>query len=319
MKPACETVVVRLPNHVGDVCMALPALHLLTAAGLRVVVAGKPWAQSLLAGMGWDFVAVAGRVGADAQRLRAAARTHGARRALVLPNSLGSALACRLARLAPAGLDTDARGLLLAVRVPAPRAAHEVERFFTAARGALRGWGYPPPADQPLPRLGLRLTDDDRATARAALAAAGVPRPFALLAPIARGTHHGQAKHWPHFNVLPRLLAERGLTAVAAPPADEAAATRAALPDAVLLPPLQLGAFAALAADATLVIANDSGTSHVAAAVGAPQVTIVGVTDPARTGPWSPAATVVGRDRAWPTVESVAAAIDARRARGQSA
>jgi heptosyltransferase-2 len=312
VKPACETVVVRLPNHVGDVCMALPALRLLTGAGLSVVIAGKPWAQSLLAGMGWDFVALEGRVWADAQRLRAAARTHEARRALVLPNSLGSALACRLAGLSPAGLDTDARGLLLAVRLPAPRAAHEVERFFTAARGALRGWGYPPPADQPLLRLGLKLTDDDRATARAALAAAGVPRPFALLAPLARGTHHGQAKHWPHFGVLPRLLAERGLATVAAPPSDEVAATRAALPDAVLLPPLPLGVFAALAAEAALVIANDSGTSHVAAAVGAPQVTIVGVTDPARTGPWSPAATVVGREGAWPTVDQVTVAIDAK-------
>jgi heptosyltransferase-2 len=107
-------------------------------------------------------------------------------------------------------------------------------------------------------------------------------------------------------------LAERGLATVAAPPSDEVAATRAALPDAVLLPPLPLGVFAALAAEAALVIANDSGTSHVAAAVGAPQVTIVGVTDPARTGPWSPAATVVGREGAWPTVDQVTVAIDAK-------
>lgn len=299
--------------------MALPALHLLADAGLRLLVAGKPWARSLLAGEGWEFVALDGRVWADAQRLRAAAPTHGARRALVLPNSFGSALACRLSGLAPAGLDTDARGLLLAVRVAQPRAAHEVERFFAAARGALLGWGYSPRADTPPPRLGLKLTEADRAAARAALAAAGVQRPFALLAPVARGTHRGHAKHWPHFAVLPGLLAERGLTAVAAPPADEAAATRTALPEAVLLPPLPLGAFAALAAEAALVIANDSGTSHVAAAVGAPQVTIVGVTDPARTGPWSPAATVVGRQGAWPTVEAVVAAIDARLTRGQSA
>jgi heptosyltransferase-2 len=312
VKPVFETVVVRLPNHVGDVCMALSALHLLAETGLRLVVAGKPWAQSLLAGEGWDVLALEGGVWADAPPLRAAARAHGARRALLLPNSFGSALACRLADLAPAGLTTDARGPLLAVRVQAPPAGHEVERFFAAARGALLGWGYRPGANEPPPRLALRLNEADRAAARAALEAAGVARPFALLAPLARGTHHGRAKHWPHFGVLPGLLAERGLTSVAAPPADEAAATRAVLPDAVLLPPLPLGTFAAVAAEAAIVIANDSGTSHVAAAVGTAQVTIVGVTDPARTGPWSPAATVVGREGAWPTVDAATAAIDAR-------
>ena len=292
--------------------MALPALQLLAAADLRLVVAGKAWAQSLLAGEGWDFVALEGRVWADAARLRAAARRNGAWRALVLPNSFGSALACRLAALQPAGLATDGRGWLLKVKVPPPHAAHEVERFFEAARGALLGWGYRSSAREPPARLSLRLAAADRTAARAALAAAGVHRPFVLLAPVARGTHRGRAKHWPHFGALPALLAARGLASVAAPPADEAAATRAALPAATLLLPLPLGAFAAVAAEAALVIANDSGTSHVAAAVGAPQITLVGMTDPARTGPWSPAATVVGREGAWPSIEAVAAAIDHR-------
>jgi len=312
VKPACETVVVRLPNHVGDVCMALPALHLLAGAGLSPLLAGKRWAQSLLAGEGWDFVALDGHVWADAQRLRTAARAHGARRALVLPNSMGSALGCRLAGLSVAGLNTDARGWLLSVKVPAPHGAHEVERFFAAVQAALLGWGRGPVAEEPPARLALKLTDADRAAARATRKAAGVLERFALLAPVARGTHRGQPKHWPHFKVLPDALAARGLRAVAAPPADEAMATAAALPGATLLPPLALGVFAALAADAALVVANDSGTSHVAAAVGAPQVTLVGVTDPARTGPWSGAATVVGRDGAWPTVEEVLAAVDGR-------
>jgi heptosyltransferase-2 len=289
--------------------MALPALHLLAAAGLTLAVAGRPWAGSLLAAEDWAFCPLPGGVWADARSLRRAAG-RGVRRALLLPNSFGSALSCRLVGLQPAGFATDGRGLLLAQRLPQPSQAHEVERFFTAAHAALAAWGLPLPAEHPPERLNLRLHAADRATAQAALAAAGVSAPFALIAPVARGTHRGQPKHWPHFSVLPAALAARGLRALAAPPANEAAATRAALPGATLLPPLPLGAFAALAAQARLVIANDSGTSHVAAAVGAPQLTIIGVTDPARTGPWSPRAKVVGREGRWPSVDEVLAALD---------
>jgi heptosyltransferase-2 len=59
-----------------------------------------------------------------------------------------------------------------------------------------------------------------------------------------------------------------------------------------------------------VVIANDSGTSHVAAAVGARQVTIFGVTDRHRTGPWSARAVCVGGNGRWPEVPEVVAAID---------
>jgi heptosyltransferase-2 len=53
----------------------------------------------------------------------------------------------------------------------------------------------------------------------------------------------------------------------------------------------------------------------VAAAVGARQVTIFGVTERARTGPWSPRAVCVGANGAWPAVAAVVAAIDAALAR----
>ena len=61
----------------------------------------------------------------------------------------------------------------------------------------------------------------------------------------------------------------------------------------------------ALCKEAQLVIANDSGISHVAAAVGARQITLVGVTDPKRTGPWNPNAIVLGEENRWPTEEEV--------------
>ena len=43
-------LLVRLPNHLGDACMALPALDLLAARGHSLTLAGRPWAAELFAG-----------------------------------------------------------------------------------------------------------------------------------------------------------------------------------------------------------------------------------------------------------------------------
>ena len=69
--------------------------------------------------------------------------------------------------------------------------------------------------------------------------------------------------------------------------------------------PTSLGNFAALVKHAQLVIANDSGVSHIAAALGVKQITLVGVTDPSRTGPWNPQAVVLGKQGKWPAPQDV--------------
>ena len=127
---------------------------------------------------------------------------------------------------------------------------------------------------------------------------------------VATGLHHGRIKHWLHFAQLMEPLRERGLEPVAMPPAAEDEATRTALPGATILPPASLGTYAAMASRAAVVVANDSGISHVAAAVGARQVTIFGVTEPDRTRPWNPRAVGAGRFGAWPAPAEVLAAID---------
>ena len=53
-------VLCRIPNHVGDCCMALPGLRLLEASGLTPVLTGKRWAEDLLAGTGWRFEPIEG-------------------------------------------------------------------------------------------------------------------------------------------------------------------------------------------------------------------------------------------------------------------
>jgi ADP-heptose:LPS heptosyltransferase len=93
------------------------------------------------------------------------------------------------------------------------------------------------------------------------------------------------------------LLAEGALTVVVlAGPADAEPATalsRALGGLGARLANAPLADVVALLADARLYVGNDSGTSHVAAAVGAPTVAIFGPTRPARWAPRGPRVAVV--------------------------
>ena len=285
--------------------MCLPALRLLAASGFTPALVGKRWAEDLLAGMGWRFDPIEGQVSADLSRIRYLAQNAKATQGLLFPNSFGSALLFKLGRLKTTGLKTDMRSLLLDVGIPEPVPMHEVERFFYVAHEALRAWGVQPAFEKVPERLSLILMKRHEAAAKNLIEQYQIPEKFALLAPIARGKHHGKVKHWEHFNALVSPLRERGIEPIVFPSVREEALAKAACPDATILPPTTLGNFAAIAKRATVVIANDSGVSHIAAAVGAKQITLVGVTDTNRTGPWNPDAVVLGENGRWPSVEEV--------------
>lgn len=293
-----EILAVRLPNWLGDACMALPALARLRAAGFDLACFGRGWAADLLAGEPDMIAKLPGGLRADAALLRSS----GARRGVLFPNSIGSALRMRLAGIAAAG-HGGWRRPLLARAVPRMAGAHEVEAFWRVA-GAWCADGDPAPP----PALGLRLADRHRAQAAAALRDAGIAAGYRVLAPLAVGRIGGRSKQWPGFPVLCRILAERGAV-VACPGPGEEAAMRAALPGAVILNGLGVGAYAAVMAGARDVVANDSGPMHLAAAVGTPVVGVFGVSDPGRTRPWSPCARTVGDASAWPTADVVAATV----------
>lgn len=299
------TVLCRLPNHVGDCCMCLPALRLLEASGFTPALVGKRWAEDLMSGMGWRFDPIEGHVSEDLSRIRYVAQNAKAERGLLFPNSFGSALLFKLGRLKVTGLKTDMRSLLLDTSIAEPGTMHEVERFFYVAHEAIKSWGGKPAFDKVPERLSLILLKRHEAAAKNLIEQYRIPEKFALLAPIARGKHHGKVKHWEHFNDLVAPLRERGIEPIVFPSVREEELARAACPDATILPPTTLGNFAAVAKRAQVVVANDSGVSHIAAAVGAKQITLVGVTDTKRTGPWNPDAVILGENGRWPDVSEV--------------
>jgi heptosyltransferase-2 len=309
---------VRLPNWVGDACMALPALRELDARGAVLSLAARGWATDLLAGHGWPVLALPGGLRAGAAALRDAG---GPRRGLLFTNSLSSAAVFRLAGIAAVGHRNEGRSLLLGRGVSRPEGLHEVEVFWRLAGAAaawlsLPGWPAAPP-----PTLGLVLTDAHREAARVSLTAAGLApgEPYAVLAPLAAGTAGGVPKLWPRFAELDAALRARGWATVVCPGPGEEAAARAAAPGARVLAGLKLGAYAATCTGARMTVANDSGPMHLAAAADAPVVGVFGPGDPARTGPWGARAGWVGGKGVWPSVAQVLDALDGVAARAASA
>ena len=137
-------LIVRLPNHLGDACMSLPALELLAARGHAPTLAGRPWAADLFAGYPWPILRLPRERRARLAALRAAVRPGTA--ALLLTNSIGSALDFRLVRLRSTGYGTDARRLLLSRAIAVPERwrrsdapMHMVEYYYELARAFVGG------------------------------------------------------------------------------------------------------------------------------------------------------------------------------------
>ena len=76
---------------------------------------------------------------------------------------------------------------------------------------------------------------------------------------------------------------------------------------------MRLGTYAALLARAALMISNDTGPGHMAAAVGTPLVSVLGPTDPLQWRAWGPKVHIVQSQQGqplWPSREQVADAVN---------
>jgi heptosyltransferase-2 len=296
-------LIVRLPNHLGDACMCLPALDLMAAHGHALALVGRGWARALFSAYDWPVTSV-GAFWPTVRTLRAL-RSDGTR-GVLFTNSFSTALQFRLAGVPATGYARDGRALLLQPAVQVPAAWHgsmHMVEYYLALAGTVTA--TTPRAPQ---QLTLKLTDTARAQAAAALAGVGVHGDYVVLCPAAIGMHRGQVKAWSGYGQLAGDLRARGLTVVASPGPGETEAVRAAAPGTTVLPEMPVDVFAALLTGARLVVANDSGAGHVAAAVNAPLLSVFGVTEPTKTRPWGPRAMMIGSERGWPDYADVLAA-----------
>jgi heptosyltransferase-2 len=299
-------VIVRLPNWIGDVVMALPAVEHLAQSGFTPLLLGRRWAAPLLAAYDWEILVqpqgLRARVAQLQEQRRRALRLDpgfdGRPNTLLLTNSFSSGLEIWLARLRSVGYRQDGRGWLLRHPVAPPQTpTHESTRFWRLAT-ELTGRTLPQPAQT---RLRVAAPAQQAADALLAGPAAGG---FACIVPFATGTMNGRNKAWPAFPQFARWLRQT-LTVVVVPGPGEAEAARRLYPDAICFEGVDVGVYAGILKRARLVVANDTGPGHIAAAVGAPLVSVLGPTDAQRHRPQGRQVVVV-QQSPWPTLEAVA-------------
>lgn len=283
--------------------MSLPVLEALLARNYSVVVCARPWAKQLLSGYALSgFVPMSGQWLADAKTLRTYRKIHKIPSVgLSLPDSLSSALVFRWAAIPAAGYKDDGRSWLLKWPISKPsQALHAVEAWYELAYQASVRWQHPiaPKAMSSLHLAGVPEADPEKF-------GLNQTTKNLLIAPTAVGLHKGQIKVWPYYESLTQALQQQGYTVYMCPPPNEIAEAEKNAPSAIRLKPCALLEFAQLCKSVDMVICNDSGVSHIAAAVDALQITLIGVTDATHTGPWSDQALCLGQLGQWPTLETV--------------
>lgn len=289
---SARRVLLRLPNWLGDIVMAAPAVEAIAAAlpGARIIAQCIPPFLPLARLLpGVHEVLAAGRDGGPRQlwASRRALREAGHDLAVVFPRGVRAALAPWLARVpVRVGFGDAGKRLLLThgLRGWRPlRRAHRSLFYGALARsvGATPGgpWALvAPPAALEAADVLLRRLDHDPA------------RPLVVLEP---GARYGPAKCWPpeRFGALARVLMAEGCAVAtvgtaATQPVEEDVA-RASGPGLLRTAGRtdDLLALVGLLARARLVVANDTGPMHLAAALGTPVLALFGATDPEVSAP----------------------------------
>lgn len=286
------SIVVRVPNWLGDLMMAL--------GFLRAVLERWPAASvDLVVRAGHEALPLPqrGRVipydpGAkSAGAFGAALRRERYDRFYVLPPSFSSAwMAWRSAVPQRIGYRGHLRGPFLrpALAPRAPRrGVHLTREFLDLIDPKLESARYPPRLDASSAWTAAQLARICRA----------VPERFIAIAP---GAVYGPAKAWPaeRYRELARSLRDAaGLPVLLLGTAGErqlAEQVRAG-EEGILnwCGTTDLPALVAVLSRAALLVSNDSGTMHVMAALGRPQVAVFGSTSPVWTGPINAAAKVL--------------------------
>ncbi len=297
-----ERILVIAPSWVGDAILSEPLIALLREPYQEPIVdvLAPPWCAPVYARMRGirqiiESPLVHGRLALRArQALAAQIAASRYSRVLVLPNSWKSALVPWLARIPRRtgyvgefryGLLNDTRHL---DRKGMPRL---VDRF--AALAGSPGSMVPmPPAPVLVPDLANR-----NAAARAMHLRAD--RPALVLCP---GAEYGPAKRWPpnqFAELASRFLAQGAQVWLVGSPNDKLAASSVLQASGEsgrsirdLTGRTDLGTAIDILSLASVVVSNDSGLMHAAAAVGVPLVALFGSSSPVYTPPLSPLAQV---------------------------
>ena len=294
-----QKILVRVPNWIGDAVMSIPALEALRARfpSADIALVAKPWVSELYEGhpavdrqIVYDSLGEH-QGGEGFRNFVGVLREERFDAAILFQNAFHAAWMVWRARIPERiGYARDGRTPLLtdAVEVPPPSAYGHHAHYYVQLLFRAGIIGKP----EPVREVRLVLDPAEKAGAVKHLDSLGLRGPRFLVG-LTPGASFGPAKRW-----LPERyadLADRLIGALHAdvlifgsdsdrPLAEEIARAMEHTP-AIVAGETTLREFMALLSQCRLIVSNDSGPMHLAAALGLPVVAVFGSTDERATGP----------------------------------
>jgi heptosyltransferase-2 len=292
---APRRLVLRLPNWLGDVMMALPALTAVREAFPEafLALAGQP---SIVPVFEEQTAVRPQQLITVNQATEVASLREGSfDTILLLTNSFRSAWTARRSGIPNRwGYAAAARGPLLTKAVPRPGKVHQSAYYLRLVEGVRarpdNPLGSGPRGSEPA----LTPSEGTRLRTLRLFEQVGIA-PGTSFVGFAPGAAYGQAKRWPPDRVgrvITRLWQERGIRAVlvgAGGDRDAGRAIESTVPPDVSLVNLigrtDLRLLMGIIHACRAFVSNDSGAMHLAAALGVPVTAIFGPTDERATAP----------------------------------
>lgn len=299
-------LLIRAPNWVGEVILALPAFDALSSAGFDLHIFIHPSLMELLAGTSYKLYPLPRdiKVWQGSRIIKKLPYKY----MLIFPRSFTSVQMAFLAGKKTIGYAYETRWILLSKIVPRNKNLHilpfywELARFTTQYLIPHANWPNEIPKKINLPVSPIHLDK-----AKRILQDLGINRPFWVLCPMAVGKDKIGDKFilkiWPHWNEFSQALGKKEHLVVACPGPGEEKECRDLLPNAIIIPNLNLGEYLAVMSLAKQIISNDTGPMHMAAALNSPMLGIFGVTEFKRWHPWG--GKTIGDQSGWPSLKDV--------------
>ena len=294
-----KKILLRGPNWVGDSVLAIPAMKAVRARfpEAEITLLVRPWVAGIFRTAPfidhlWSEPRPAGI--SEWMRIINSIRKSRFDLALLFPNSFESAVMIFLGGVPQRiGYATDGRRWLLTNSLKPASGKHHQVHYYLALAGALS-------AEVTHPSISIEANAEEKAQAERLLASEGVSpgRRYLVLNP---GAAYGSAKRWNEEGFADAgdtLATELDLdVAIVGSEKErsigESIQKRMRSRVAVLSGRTSMETLIGVISGSSLVLTNDSGPMHVAAALGIPTVAIFGSTDDVVTGPWGPRARVV--------------------------
>lgn len=297
-------IVVRGTNWVGDAVMTVPALRQLRRLfpNAHITLATRDWAKGLFADVEYlDELMV--HEGSGLRSVVRQVREWRKREfdlAVIFPNSLETALVASLARVPlRIGYATEGRQRLLSHPLGLPEwrsSKHEV--FYYLKLIAELEWlvNQEQTFLDTQPDASLEVSSSRQSAARDLLRAYGVDTERDRVVALCPGSINSRAKRWPaeRYAALGDKLSEelgaKILLVGSAAEAEVSAAVTAQMNSKPidLTGKTDLAELVAVLSLVNLLVTNDTGPAHIAAALGRPTLVIFGPTNPLTTRPFSP-------------------------------